>query len=192
MSIDTKELRRMLAEATPGEWYRELHPDGDSIDGPNGSDVESCDIAHEGERIARAEWGPDAAAIVALHNAAPALLDAAEEAERLRATVDAQTAIIVDIKVEKAGLEVDVERLRAFVPVWRMKRYSPSAVTWRLFIGTTAIPDTGLHPIDDGRVFASGDGEGYPDIATAARAVCTALGIPYVPIEPAVGGEVKP
>ena len=77
----------------------------------------------------------------------------------------------------------EVERLRAFVPRWRMKRYSPTAVMWRLFVGNTAIPDTGLHPTDAGRVFASGDGKGYPNIDTAARAVCARLGIPYVPVE---------
>lgn len=166
MTLDTKELRRLLAEASAPITGRKCFAEAD---------------------YARA-----------LHNAAPALIGAAEEVERLQAGVahpmwlpsvadalgaDDPFQATADGVLEAArAVAAEVERLRAFVPVWRMKRYSPSAVTWRLFIGTTAIPDTGLHPIGDGRVFASGDGEGHPDLPTAARAVCDALGVPYVAV----------
>jgi len=81
------ELRRLLAAATPGPWEADL--DGNA----NGEPLiygqtrdwwiatlhPQCLGSLEALRLA------DAALIVALRNAAPALLDAADEAERLRA-----------------------------------------------------------------------------------------------------------
>lgn len=119
----------------------------------------------------------------ALRRSAPALIEAAREVERLRATVDAQTAIIVGLKVEKAGLEVDVERLRAFVPRWRRE----DEYTHYLMLDPVALGGIkGPHPgsgkwgamVDDDEDLTK-----HPDIETAARAVCARLGIPYVPVE---------
>ena len=155
------ELERLMTAATPGPWA--WTRDDASLLTLHGADAMEDHVLTTQRCMACADRGApcldpshnNAAAIVALHNAAPALIAAARE----------------------------VERLRAFVPRWRMKRYSPTAVMWRLFVGNTAIPNTGLHPTDAGRVFASGGGKGYPNIDTAARAVCARLGIPYVPVE---------
>lgn len=105
------------------------------------------------------------------------------EAARLRATVDAQTAIIVDLKVEKAGLDVKVERLRTFAPVW-----SNVDDGYGLYVGTAWIG------LIDSRGYGWARIGPYPEIcyqpgtlphsvAEAARAVCARLGIPDVGVE---------
>jgi hypothetical protein len=94
-----------------------------------------------------------------------------------------QTAIIVDLKVEKAGLDVKVERLRTFAPVW-----SNVDDGYGLYVGTAWIG------LIDSRGYGWARIGPYPEIcyqpgtlphsvAEAARAVCSRLGIPDVGVE---------
>jgi hypothetical protein len=86
---DTEELRAILAKATPGEWKE---GNGDFyVDGPDGDDLVIGCVGQAGNfrsaaySVARGNHHPvreNNAAIVALHNGAPAMLD---EIDALRA-----------------------------------------------------------------------------------------------------------
>lgn len=82
------ELRRLLAEATEGEWYAVKGPDWNEDDGGylgwmvmQSPKQEICDTGRFRERAQE-----DAALIVALRNHADALLDVVAAADRLTAT----------------------------------------------------------------------------------------------------------
>lgn len=86
--IDSRGLRALLAAATPGPWTEGI--DGNlRIYGPD------CSGEHSGLLAIVYKGRPNVSLIVALHNAAPALLDAAEERDALRAEIaDLKTWLI--------------------------------------------------------------------------------------------------
>ena len=110
--IDTAALRALLAEATPGPWFasyssiyseplaRARQEAEDSLtDASPDAAWDALPTDHVAAVPIRAGDTPtvqgarDEAAIVALRNAAPALLDAADERDRLRAALDKINAI---------------------------------------------------------------------------------------------------
>jgi hypothetical protein len=114
MSGDTKALRELLAKATPGPWR---HDAGDTA-------VFATAPSKTGSRLLQTlvagNAAPnDAALIVALHNAAPALLD---EIDRLReveraARVIRESGIVTDESfVALANAFVALDALRASSP----------------------------------------------------------------------------
>jgi hypothetical protein len=81
MTTDTRALRALLDAGTPGEWELALsNESGRYISGHNGYVA----IVHYWSRP-EPEMQANAALIVALHNAARPLLDAADERDALRA-----------------------------------------------------------------------------------------------------------
>lgn len=88
--IDTAELRRLLDSATPGPWC--VHPNGTSA--WQGEDYDSSGVLPGHGMVLRGIASAaterelaDVDLAVALRNAAPALLDAADECDRMRAEV---------------------------------------------------------------------------------------------------------
>lgn len=72
-TVDTAALRTLLAKATPGEWKADRW----FVNGGNGLVAEAFDGTSDSRRNLQHEKD-NAALIAALHNAAPALLDAAD------------------------------------------------------------------------------------------------------------------
>lgn len=156
------ELERLLAEApmlrlgfddgiTDDTTVPPLQDKPAAIYGPGGEWIADFDC----EMLAKVDSDAIGRLLVALNNAAPALIEAARE----------------------------VERLRAFVPRWQSKPYGDHLTVWHLYLGVSAHPDTGIEVYSNGNVWGPRDAEQHPDLPTAARAVCTRLGIPYVPVE---------
>lgn len=93
MTLDLAKLKALEAKATPGEWFAwspvGRNPDGHMVS-MNAVHTEAAPrLCHEcGER--KHEPGPNAddALVVALRNAAPALIAAAEENKRLREALE--------------------------------------------------------------------------------------------------------
>lgn len=72
--IDTKKLRRLMEEATPGPW---------SVWANYGAPMVRVS-GYDDRTVTSGMYRIDATLIVAMHNALPALLSEAEEAKRLR------------------------------------------------------------------------------------------------------------
>ena len=106
--VDVAALRKLHEAATPGEWEAEH----------NGYDVYETRSAH-GDVVAEAGLTPaDARYIAAVRNALPALLDAAEALDRVRALCD-ETEVIAETASEwmedQPKFGISVERLRAAI-----------------------------------------------------------------------------
>lgn len=115
--VDLAPLRAALdldAKATPGEWYIRHGRDGESCfvirDEAERDDLLITDNASHGTHA-------NVAAVIALHNAAPALRAALDELERLRAVADALRADNAQLRKwldENPGLPFhEIERMRA-------------------------------------------------------------------------------
>lgn len=93
MAIDLiEELRALLAKATPGPWRLHL-VDDTTIISPAGEVATTCDSSQtereDGYNIEYEQMEADAALIVAMRNAMPALLDAASRIRALSAENEA-------------------------------------------------------------------------------------------------------
>lgn len=97
MTIDTKHGRELYAAATPGEWTV-------GVDGTSWVEAEEDGF----KRFPATDCREDDADFIAwAHNNAPALLDAAEECERLRATLEAEQRAHVAL-MERADVRVEL------------------------------------------------------------------------------------
>lgn len=154
------ELERLMTAATPGPWRDEREPPPTRnrwFETHDGAPIESRGTHFAlGVAVGVTAEPRDAAAIVALHNAAPALIEAARE----------------------------VERLRAFVPRWRKVDDGHGLYVGTARIGLIdsmgyGWARVGPHP----EICHQADPVNPYTTETAARAVCARLGIPYVPVE---------
>ena len=103
-TLDLAELKRLEKAATPGPWYDAAGPSKIVHDWDNDGYAVVADspCPRSPSTGARAkQWDADRRAIVALRNAAPALIAAAKERDELRA--------------ERDALRVEVEEQRALV-----------------------------------------------------------------------------
>lgn len=83
---DTTALRSLLAEATPAPWYANITPTGPSAAVMRSECVMAGNdrVAARGDQKKQRQWIQDAALIVALRNAAPAMLDEIDSLRRER------------------------------------------------------------------------------------------------------------
>lgn len=159
------ELERLMTAATPGPWRDEREPPPTRnrwFETHDGAPIESRGTHFAlGVAVGVTAEPRDAAAIVALHNAAPALIKAAREVERLRAFVPRW---------------VDTTVTRSNDPAW----VTPMRV-YDLKVGTSSVFTSTIVVHTDGTAY-EGAGERHPNIESAARAVCARLGIPDVEV----------
>jgi hypothetical protein len=104
--IDRDELRRLLAEATPGPWVAEVS----GTTGPVVMDAQSVSAFDHVAKCPHYRGSADSELIAAAVNALPDLLDALEKAEGHR---DSLAATLIEVQRERLGLEAAVERVRA-------------------------------------------------------------------------------
>lgn len=129
--LDIGELRALEAKATPAPWaaWEKEHTRGDVVIGVTWNVV--CNHYTDETPVVFGDDGfwpvteDDAEFVSALRNAAPALLDAAEENAGLRRALDdaqeeaaMQRVHASNVEAERDALRAEVEELRAFKATW--------------------------------------------------------------------------
>ena len=119
--INTTELRRLIAAATPGQWSSNDYYKDDVITG----EMHIADMRGWGyltstlklsEERALEQQQANAAFIVAAHNAMPALLDA----------IDAKDAMINDHTSQRNGMQHELDELRAAIKAKGGTEHAPT------------------------------------------------------------------